>query len=79
MKSMFIRRLGQNGRSLCAHGFHCPQILEMEDGDFAAVGQDMTAEAIPVMPPGPGVGPHERVVRIPRRVLIEARAEIPAA
>ena len=75
---MFIRRLGQNGRLQCANGFNCPQILEMADGDFAAVGTDVTGEAVPQMPPGPGIGPQERVVRIPRQVLIAARADIPA-
>jgi hypothetical protein len=76
---MFIRRLGQSGRNACVHGHTCPQFLEMADGDFAAVGADMTEEAIPAMPPGPGVGPGERVIRIPRHVLIAVRAEIPAA
>ena len=51
----------------------------MNDGDFAVIGPDITEEAIGAMPPGPGVGPKERVVRVPRRVLIEARPEIPAA
>lgn len=76
---MFIRRLGQNNVKLCESGHHCPQLLELADGDFAAVGADMTAEAVPALPPGPGVGPNERVVRIPRRVMMAARADIPAA
>ena len=76
---MFIRRLGQKTVNLCESGFRCPQILEMVDGDFAAVGVDMTAEAEPAMPPGPGVGTNERVVRIPRHVMIAARADIPVA
>jgi hypothetical protein len=76
---MFVRRLGQNSRHQCAYGHYCPQILELADGDFAAVGVDMTDEAVPAMPPGPGVGPNERVIRIPRQVLIAARTEIPAA
>lgn len=76
---MFLRRLGDNGRNSCLGGFRCSQILELADGDFAAVGVDMTAEAVPAMPPGPGVGPNEKVVRIPRKVLVAARAEIPAA
>ena len=76
---MFIKRLGGNKQVQCESGFYCPQILEMTDGDFAAVGADMTAEAIPAMPPGAGVGANERVIRIPRQVLIAARAEIPAA
>jgi hypothetical protein len=75
---MFIKRLGNKG-VLCENGHACPQILEMADGDFAGVGQDITNEAIPAMPPGPGVGPTERVIRIPRQVLIAAREEIPAA
>ena len=76
---MFIKRLGQNGRQQCESGHHCPQLLEMADGDFAAVGPDITNEAMPAMPAGPGVGPNERVIRIPRQVLIAARMEIPAA
>ena len=63
----------------CPGGHHCPQFLEMVDGDFAAVGTDITDEAIRAMLPGPGVGPKGRVIRIPRHVMIEARADIPAA
>jgi hypothetical protein len=76
---MFLRRLGQSGRQCCMTGHHCPQILEMSDGDFAAVGLDITAEAVKAMPPGPGIGPKEGAVKIPRHVMIAARAEIPAA
>jgi len=76
---MFIRRLGQKNRPQCVHGHHCPQILEMKDGDFAVVGLLITDDAIKAMPPGPGVGPKEGVVRIPREILIAAREEIPAA
>jgi hypothetical protein len=76
---MFLRQLGGNGANLCEGGYHCPQILEMTDGAFAVVGPDITEEAIPVMLPGPGVGPTERVSRVPRQVFIAARAEIPAA
>jgi len=42
---MFVRRLGQSGQEPCSGGYSCPQILEMEDGDFAAVGADITQEA----------------------------------
>jgi hypothetical protein len=76
---MFLRRLGEDGRQLCSTGAHCPQILEMTDGDFAGVGPDITDEAVSAMLPGPGIGPKERVIRIPRQVLIAARSEIPAA
>ena len=76
---MFLRRLGQHGRQQCASGAHCPQILEMVDGDFAAVGPDITEEAKMAMPPGPGIGPKEGAVRIPRHVMLAVRAELPAA
>jgi len=51
----------------------------MNDGNFAVVGLDITDEAVKEMPPGPGVGPKEKVVKIPRHVIIAARAELPAA
>lgn len=77
---MLLRRLGQNGnRELCVGGHHCPQILEMDDGDYVAVGLDITADAAKVMPPGPGIGPKEGAVRIPRAIMVAVRAEIPAA
>jgi hypothetical protein len=74
---MFLKRLGESNGSLCGH--NCPQVLEMNDGDFAVVGLDITEEAVGLMPPGPGVGAKEKVVKIPRRVIIAARAELPAA
>ena len=76
---MFLRRLGENGRQQCEGLHRCPQILEMTDGNFAVVGLDITAEAVAAMLPGPGVGSKEGVVKIPRHVMIAARAEIPAA
>ena len=74
---MFKRRLGSEALAVCEHGHLCPQILELNNGDFAAVGVDITADALPAMPPGPGVGPNERVVLLPRRVIVEARRDIP--
>ena len=76
---MFIRRLGQNARQMCQNGYNCPQILEMVDGDFAAAGPDITAEAKAALPPGPGVGPKDGVVKIPRAVMLAALTDILAA
>lgn len=72
---MFTRRLSENEVNRCGH--NCPQILEMTDGAFAVVGLNITEEAIGAMPPGPGVGPKEGVVKIPRHILLAALAEIP--
>jgi hypothetical protein len=77
---MFIRRLGQdphaNGQQTASlQG--CPDILELETGDFAIIGVDITEEAKAHMFPTAGCGPDERVVRIPRKMLISAKQDIP--
>jgi hypothetical protein len=77
---MFIRRLGpdphENGRKTeCLAG--CPDILELENGDFAVIGVDITTEAIQNMFPTASCGPDERVIRVPRQTLVLAKRDIP--
>ncbi len=74
---MFTRRLGLplTDPIPCAHG--CPDILELVDGDFAVIGTDITPEAAGRLPGGTAVGPGERVIRIPRSLLVRARRDIP--
>ena len=55
----------------------CPDILEMTDGDFAIIGIDITQDALPTLAFGASCGPDERVVRVPRRILVAARPDIP--
>lgn len=76
---MFKQRLGSltTETQLCAHG--CPDIIEMESGDFAVIGADITSDASGRLPAGSGCAPSERIVRIPRQLLIRARADIPTA
>jgi hypothetical protein len=76
---MFVRRLGENGKRLCASGQHCSQILEMDDGHYAVVGELITEAAKGALPSGPGIGPTEGVVKVPRAVFVAAHAELPAA
>ena len=79
---MFTKRLGPDPH---AHGqstpgcYGCPDILELESGDFAIIGADITVEATSKFPPGVNCGPDERVVRIPRRILVGAKRDIPYA
>ena len=78
--SMFLRRLGPdphaNGAQTPAlQG--CPDILELKSGDFAVIGIDITARAIPELPATVGCGPDERIVLIPRKTLLAARPDIP--
>ena len=78
---MFVKRLGINeqpGAAHCAGGCNCPDILEMESGDYAVIGTDITEEARARLLAGSGCGPDERIVRVPRNVFVRARSEIPA-
>jgi hypothetical protein len=77
---MFIRSLlshSADSPKLCSSGRTCPDVLELESGDFAVIGADITAESLPLLPAGSGCGAHERVVRIPRDLLVRIRSEIP--
>ena len=77
---MFIRRLGpdphQSGMQTPAlRG--CPDIFELETGDFAIVGRDITREAAGQLPQNASCGPDERIVLVPRRTLVLAKSDIP--
>ena len=76
----FRRRLGPdphaNGRQTVALN-NCPDIFELESGDFAIIGIDITDAAKPKLPATASCGPDERVVFIPRNLLIEAKPDIP--
>jgi hypothetical protein len=76
---MFKKRLGPdphaNGAiSVGCQG--CPDIFELDSGDFAVIGVDMTPSA-EFLPPTASCGPDERIVRIPRRTLVLAKSDIP--
>jgi hypothetical protein len=77
---MFLRRLGPdphaNGaRTVGCRG--CPDIFELESGDFAIIGIDITDAAAPKLPPSAGCGPDERIVLVPRKTLVLAKPDIP--
>lgn len=74
---MFLRRLVPNSTVLpCQSTNGCPDLWEMADGDFAVIGTDITALA-GNLPPEAGCSPDERIVRIPRSLLVAAKANIP--
>lgn len=79
----FLRKLGpqnpQRGPAECLALSECPDILELADGDFAIIGKPITQEAAPHLPAGVGCGAHEAIIRIPRRVLVQAKGDIPDA
>jgi hypothetical protein len=78
----FRRRIGQdphaNGAvSVGCRG--CPDIWELESGGFAVIGIDITDTAKAKLPPTAGCGPDERIVFIPRNLLVGAKSDIPNA
>lgn len=77
---MFTRSLlhSSSDRAIpCSGGHGCPDILEMDTGDFAVIGTDITAAAAGKLPTGSGCGPDERIVQVPRGTLARAKVGIP--
>jgi len=76
----FLRRLGPdphaNGaETIALNG--CPDLFELDNGDFAVIGIEITKEAKPLLPESAGCGPDEAIVRIPRKLLVLAKRDIP--
>lgn len=79
--SPLVRRLGKSPAELGTTGGEqgCPDIWELENGDIAVVGLDLTASYVKRLPPGLAVGADERIVVIPRRTAAAAKADFPDA
>ncbi|MFE7313101.1 hypothetical protein ACFU7T_08325 [Streptomyces sp. NPDC057555] len=79
--SPLVRRLGKSPAELGTTGGEqgCPDIWELENGDIAVVGRDLTDSYLTHLPPGLAVAPDERIVVIPRRTAAAAKADIPDA
>jgi hypothetical protein len=76
----FHRRVGrtplENGVQ-CGGCYECPDLWELADGDFAVIGEDITHDARAMLPGTAGCGPSERIIRLPRNVLVNAKRDIP--
>ena len=75
----FIKRLGPDpheGGAMTPGCYGCPDIWELDNGDFAVIGEDITASTS-ALPPSANCGPDERMIRIPRKTLVLARSDIP--
>lgn len=57
----------------------CPDIWELSNGDIAMVGRDVTVSYAGRLPDGMHVAADERLVVIPRSVLVSAKPDIPDA
>jgi hypothetical protein len=57
----------------------CPDIWELDNGDVAVIGQDLTAHYRSRLPHGVSIDPGESMVIIPRSAMLSAKADIPDA
>jgi hypothetical protein len=73
----FLRSLASS-RPDCAALRSCPEIIETDKG-YAVIGADITAIAAGKLPDGASCGDGERIVLIPRQLLIAAKRHLPDA
>jgi hypothetical protein len=87
LSASFSRRLGKSPHELGGDDksegdLSCPGIWEMTNGDIAIIGRDVTdayTSAADRLPEGASVDPGERLVILPRGMIISAKADIPDA
>jgi hypothetical protein len=77
----FARRLGRSAHELgdTKEDITCPDLWELSNGDVAAIGRDLTEAYRDRLPSGVSVGPDERIVILPRNLIIAAKPDIPDA
>lgn len=69
--SRIDRRLGPPP-SECSTNVTCPAVFRLEDGNFAVIGTHRTEELRPHLPADAGVADYERIVIIPKAVMLAA-------
>jgi hypothetical protein len=75
---VIARRLGSTPQERgSVSDANCPDMFELSDGRVACIGTDMTAEFAEQLPSGASIGPDERLVVFPRRVLVDALQDVP--
>jgi hypothetical protein len=74
----FARRLGRSPIELgnTSSSPSCPDIWELENGDIAVIGRDLTSVYSGRLPSDVSIGTDERLVVIPRNMLIAAKPDI---
>jgi hypothetical protein len=80
--TMFKKRIGPDPHAdgECTTSLNgCPDIWELENGDFAVIGVRRTSELMSLLPETAGCGSDEEIVVIPRKTLLRGRNDIPDA
>lgn len=76
--ALFERRLGKSAAELGNSDGKddCPDIWQLDNGDIAVIGRDLTATYAARMPDGVSLAPDERLVVIPGNMLGAAKPDI---
>lgn len=72
MRGMRITRRLDSPVQRCLSEANCPAVFALSSGDVAFIGRDAPQEVHETLPPGSGVGEGERLVVVPRDVLVSA-------
>lgn len=77
----FKRRLGKSAFEFgdTNAGPSCPDIWELDSGDIAFIGRDLTANYASRLPEGVLIADDERLVVLPRNMIVMARPDLPDA
>jgi hypothetical protein len=75
----FHRRLGRTAEELgdSKSTQDCPELWELDNGDVAVIGRDVTEAFSDRLPQGVRVGVDERMVVIPGTMMRAAKPDIP--
>jgi len=65
------------GREKSIAANNCPDVFELENGDFAIIGVRVTKDLADKLPESAGCGHDEEIVLVPRYVLANAKQDIP--
>jgi hypothetical protein len=76
--ALFARRLGKSAEELgnSRNDDDCPDIWELDNGDIAVIGRDLTASYRSRLPRGVTLAVDERLVVIPGNMLRAAKPDI---
>jgi hypothetical protein len=79
LNAKFKRRLGKTAAELgdSRTNNDCPDIWQLDNGDIAIVGRDVTAAFHDRLPADMHIGSDERLVVIPANMLAAAKPDIP--
>lgn len=77
---MFKRRIGPvpNATTGSSGANGCPDVWELDNGDFAVIGFRATPALLASLPADAGIEPDEALVVVPRAVLLGARENLNA-